>query len=240
MNIGTKELFSSKPDLCWAYSLGLIRYAEALELQDKLLQARASGSVPDVLLLLQHPPVFTIGTSDGERNILVSRDTLAGEGIEVFRTDRGGSITYHGPGQLVGYPIFDLKTKSKDIHRYVRNLEEVVIRTLRDFSITAHRDSRYPGVWVGQEKICALGIRISRHWCTKHGFALNINNNLRHFAYIYPCGIMDRGVTSMSQLLGSKLRIEDVVPGILKYFSQVFDIVIQHKPPEQLGNYYAA
>ena len=240
MNTEIKEQFSSKQDSCWAYSLGVVGYNEALQLQDKLLRDRLTGNVPDVILFLQHPPVLTIGVSEGEQNINVSKDTLANEGIEVLRTDRGGNITYHGPGQLVGYPILDLGTKGRDIHRYVRNLEEVIIRSLGDFSITGCRNSKYPGVWVGREKICAIGIRVASRWCTKHGFALNVNNDLKYFSYIYPCGITDMGVTSMSQLLGHELRIEDVISSILRHLSQVFNVVIQRRPIERLGNYHAA
>ena len=238
MNAGTKEQFATKPSFCWAYSLGLVEYNEALRLQDELLRDRFTGNVPDVILLLQHPPVLTIGASEGKQNITVSKDTLANEGIEVLHTDRGGNITYHGPGQLVGYPIFDLKTRGRDIHQYVRNLEEVIIRTLCDFSITGHRNSKYPGVWVGREKICAIGIRVASRWCTKHGFALNVNNDLKYFSYIYPCGITDMGVTSMSQLLGHELRIEDVISSILRHFSLVFNVTIQQRTVEQLGDYY--
>ena len=236
----TKEHFGSKSGFCWAYSLGVVGYAEALRLQDRLLRDRLAGDVPDVILFLQHSPVLTIGSSGGEQNIIVSRDTLADEGIDVFHTDRGGSITYHGPGQLVGYPLFNLKANGKDIHRYVRNLEEVIIRTLGDFSIVGHRESKYPGVWVGREKICAVGIRIVHPWCTKHGFALNVNNDLKYFSYIYPCGLTDIGVTSLSQLLGYELRLEDVITLILKHFSQVFDVDIQQRAVEQLGSYYAS
>jgi len=235
-----KEQPGSESSLCWAYSLGVIGYDEALQLQDKLLQERLAGNVPDVILLLQHYPLLTTGVDEGEQNIIASKHTLANEGIEIFHTDRGGNITYHGPGQLVGYPILKLETKGKDVHQYVRNLEEVIIRTLSDFSIRGHRHPKYPGVWVRQEKVCALGIRIARHWCTKHGFALNVNNDLKYFSYIHPCGITEMGVTSMSQLLGHDLRIEDVISSTLRHFSQVFNLTIQERPLEQLGNYCVA
>ena len=187
---------TSKAELCQAYILGVTGYNEALQLQEQLVKAHLAGEIPNTILFLQHPPVLTIGTS-GEENIIASLDKLANEGVEIIHTDRGGNITYHGPGQLVGYLIFNLNDDSKDVHQYVHNLEEVIIRMLQDYSIAAHRDSMYPGVWVGEEKICALGIRIT-NWVTKHGFALNINNELKYFSYINPCGITDRGVTSLS------------------------------------------
>ncbi len=213
-------------NICWQYNLGSVDYDSAMRLQDRLVSARLTDEIPDIILLLQHPPVFTIGTSGGEENITAPKAALVKEGMSVIYTDRGGNITYHGQGQLVGYLIFDLKTKGKDLHRYVHNLEEAVIRTLHEFSIPAHRDSRYPGVWVWQKKICSLGIRV-RHWVTKHGFALNVNNDLKYFSYIYPCGITGREVTSMSQLLGREIMIEDVTPCLLNYISQVFRVSIQ-------------
>ena len=230
------ELISSA-SLCRAYDLGLVEYEKALQLQDNLVSARLAGEIPDVILLLQHPSVLTIGVSGSEENIIASRDLLAGEGIPVFHTDRGGGITYHGPGQLVGYLISDLKTKGKGIHQYVRHLEEVIIRTMDVFSIPASHDSQYPGVWVGQDKICALGIRVT-HWVTKHGFALNVNTDLRHFTYITPCGITDRQVTSMSRLLGHDIALEDVTSCILEQCSQVFDINIRQESTEELNSYY--
>jgi len=220
-------------DLCYAYNIGMTGYAQALELQANLVAAHLARKIPDVILFLQHPPVLTIGTSGSEENIVVSKDILDKEGMPIFHTDRGGDITYHGPGQLVGYLIFDLKTRGKDIHQYVRNLEEVIIRTLAAFSIVGHRIRQYPGVWVGQEKICAVGIRVTR-WVSKHGFALNVNTDLRYFSYINPCGITNGGVTSISRLLGYDLAIEDVLSYILKYSTQVFGMNIKRESIEQL------
>ena len=227
----------SEVELCRTYNLGIVEYDEALRLQEQLVKARLAGDLSDTILFLQHPPVLTIGAARGEQNIIASKDLLANEGVTIYHTDRGGDITYHGPGQLVGYLIFNLETKGRDLHQYVRNLEEVIIRTLRDYCITAHRDPKYPGVWVGDEKICALGIRFTR-WVTKHGFALNINNELQYFSYIHPCGITDRGVTSMSLLLEHELIIEDVISCIIKHSSQVFNMVIQQESSGQLGKYY--
>lgn len=227
---------TSKVELCQAYDLGLIEYNRAIQLQGQLVKARCASEIPDTILFLQHPPVLTMGASGGEENIVVTKDVLVNGGVAIVHTDRGGNITHHGPGQLVGYPIFDLNTKGKDFHQYVRNLEEVIIRTLRDYSIAAHRDRKNPGVWVGEEKICALGIRVTR-WVTKHGFALNINNELKYFSYIHPCGLTN-GVTSMSRLLGHEVRIEDVMLCIIKHCSQVFNMAIELKSPKHLGEYY--
>lgn len=209
-----------------AYDLGIIDYARALRLQEQLVKARIADEIPDTILFLQHFPVITLGTSGKDRNILFPRDLLKNEGMALFNTDRGGDITVHEPGQLVGYPIINLTTKGRDLHQYVRNLEEVVIRTLNDYSIESHRDPEYPGVWVDSEKVCAIGIRVSK-WVTKHGFALNINNDLKCFSYINPCGITDKGVTSMSRLLSSELDIKNVMLKIIEHFSQVFDVEIK-------------
>ena len=229
---GTSSISSAA--LCQAYYLGVIEYGEALRLQESLVKARIAGDIPDTILFLQHPPVITMGTSAREENIIATEDSLKKEGLDIVYTDRGGDITVHEPGQLVCYPVFDLKTKERDLHLYVRNLEEVVIRTLSEFSIAAHRESSYPGVWVGEEKICAVGIRVSK-WVTKHGFALNINNDLKYFSYVYPCGIIDKRVTSMSQLLGHKLNMENVMLRIIENCSQVFCSDIKLKSPEYLG-----
>ena len=214
-----------QPTTCRTHNLGLVGYDRAMQLQDRLVSARLIGEIPDTILLLQHPPLFTIGTSGGEENITAAKATLVKERLPIIHTDRGGNITCHGQGQLVGYPIFDLQNKGKDLHLYVRNLEETIIRTLHEFSIPAFRNSRYPGIWVYQRKICSLGIRV-RHWVTKHGFALNVNNDLKHFSYIYPCGITNGEVTSMSQVLGHQIMIRDVIPYLLKSFSQVFRVSV--------------
>ncbi|MFC1981270.1 lipoyl(octanoyl) transferase LipB [Chloroflexota bacterium] len=224
-------------DLCRAYDLGIIGYNKALKLQEGLVKARCANEIPDIILFLQHTPVLTIGASGGEENLVVSKDALVKDGVAIVHTDRGGNITCHEPGQLVSYPIFDLSTRSRDIHQYVRNLEEVVIRALHDYSIIGRRDSRYPGVWVGEEKICALGIRITK-WVTKHGFALNVNNELKYFSYIHPCGISNRGVTSMSRLVGQKLMIEDIILCVINHCSKVFNLSIELESPRHLDKYY--
>ena len=224
---------TSKANLCRAYDLGLIGYEKALQWQGQLVKARLANTLPDTILFLQHPPVLTIGVSGGEENIVVSKDVLANDGVALVHTDRGGNITCHEPGQLVGYPIFNLNTKGKDLHQYVRNLEEVIIRTLCDYSIFAHRNSKHPGVWVGEGNICALGIRVTK-WVTKHGFALNINNELKCFSYVHPCGVINGSVTSMSRLLNHRLMIEDVILCIIKHCSEVFNITIELESPEHL------
>jgi len=215
---------------CCALRLGLMEFAAASELQNKLVQRRLAGEIPDTVLFLQHQPVITIGAFGGEQNIVVPRDVLAKKVISVTHTDRGGDITYHGPGQLVGYPILDLKDRGRDVHQYVHDLEEVIISTLSDYSLKAHRDPDYPGIWVGQEKICAMGIRVV-HWVTKHGFALNINNDLTPFSYINPCGITGRGVTSMRVLLNQKLQISDVIDGVIRHFSAILCMKVFEATP---------
>jgi len=223
--------------LCRVYDLGVVEFEKALQLQDYLTLARCAGDIPDTIILLQHPSVFTLGKSGREEDIVVPRSSLDIEGITILQTDRGGGVTYHGPGQLVLYLIFNLKAKGIGIHQYVHNLEEVVIRTLDDFYIQSCRDSRYPGVWVRSEKICALGVRVSR-WCTKHGLALNVNADLRYFDYIVPCGILGKGVTSMSKVLGYDVAIEDVASHVLEHSAQIFDLTIRQKSGEQLDDYY--
>ncbi len=227
----------SRATLCRTYDLGIVEYAKSLQLQNNLVSARIAGEIPDIMLLLQHLSVLTIGASGKEDGIIVSRDLLNDEEISIFSTDRGGGVTYHGPGQLMGYLIFNLQTRGKDIHQFLRNLEEVIIRTLEAFSIPAHTDPQYPGVWVGQDKICALGMRVTR-WVTKHGLALNVNTNLRHFSFIIPCGITDRQVTSMSQLLGHDIALEDVTSCILEQCADVFSIDIKQGSAEELNGYY--
>src|SRR5262245_29018390 len=190
--------------------LGRVPYVEALTLQRQLVEERRADAIPDVLLLVEHPPVLTLGVrGDGGRShILATPEALTARGIEVFETGRGGDITYHGPGQIVGYPIINLKPDRCDVHRYVRDLEEVLIRAAADYGIAAGRIEGLTGVWVGDEKLAAIGVRISR-WITSHGFALNHTTNLSHFDFIVPCGVADRGVTSLTKL-GCSASREDL------------------------------
>jgi len=207
--------------------LGRVDYGAALELQARLVEERRSGAAGDRLLLLEHPPVITLGvkTRGKPTNIIVSPEALAAEGVAVFETGRGGDITYHGPGQLVGYPILDLRPDRCDVHRYVRDLEEVLILALREFGIEGRRVAGLTGVWVGpegrEEKIAAIGVRISR-WITSHGFALNVATDLRHFRLIVPCGIADRGVTSIERVLGRSVPMSDVEDAVVRAFGAVF------------------
>lgn len=221
---------------CRAYNLGLVEYQKALELQNRLVAERIAGEIPDTILFLQHPPVITIGRTGSEENILVPKDLLTAEGISVYHTDRGGDVTVHCPGQMVVYLILDLKPRETGLHQFVRSLEEIAIQTLQSYSITSQRDSRYPGVWAGQEKICALGVRVSR-WVTKHGLALNVNNGLKYFSYINPCGIRDRKVTSISRILHSPVPMEEVASIVLEQCSRVFGTEIKLEPAEGLYSY---
>jgi lipoate-protein ligase B len=212
---------------CLVYNLGLIDYDKALLLQEKLLNLRKSGDVSDVLLLLQHPSVFTIGRSGNDKHIIVPREVLVREGIQVFHTNRGGDITYHGLGQMVGYPILNLKGLGLSVHKYVWSLEETILRTIADFGIRGQRIPGRRGVWLGMEKICALGVRVSRE-TTMHGFALNVNPNLKYFNYIIPCGIVGASATSVSKLLGRNVDIKDIQDNLLKHFSEVFGVTLKY------------
>lgn len=204
--------------------LGLIGYQEALVLQRELVEERRANRIPDLLLLLQHPPVITLGVRSevARANVVATRERLAELGIEVHETGRGGDVTYHGPGQIVGYPILDLRPDRCDIHKYVRDLEEVMIRTCTDYGISAGRIAGLTGTWVGAEKIGAIGIRISR-WITSHGFAFNVRTELDHFKLIVPCGISDRGVTSLERVTGRTIGLDDVEDALVRRFSEVFE-----------------
>ena len=203
--------------------LGLVPYAEALGLQRALVEDRRAGRIGDLLLLVEHPHVLTLGVrGDGGRShILASAEALASRGVDVHETGRGGDITYHGPGQLVGYPIIDLKPDRCDVHRYVRDLEEVLIRVAADYNIEAGRVPGLTGVWVGRSKLAAIGVRIAR-WITSHGFALNVTTNLEYFNLIVPCGISDRGVTSLAALLDRSVDRREVEDRVVSHFGDVF------------------
>lgn len=203
--------------------LGLTAYGFAWELQREVFDLRLRGEVPDVLLLNEHDHVYTLGRNADPNHLLANEEELRNGGIEVCRIDRGGDITYHGPGQVVGYPILDLSGYYRDVHRYLRDLEEVIIRTLAGFGISGRRDGHFTGVWAGGEKIAAIGVRVSR-WVTMHGFALNVNTDLSYFERIIPCGIFHRGVTSMQRLLGREIAMADVSREIVKHFAGVFGV----------------
>jgi lipoyl(octanoyl) transferase len=205
--------------------LGLISYADALELQRVLVDDRKAGRIPDTLLLLQHPHIITVGVKkDGRRNIVATPERLAAVGVEVLDTGRGGDVTYHGPGQLVGYPIIDLNPDRRDVHRYVRDLEEVMIRVCADYGLTAGRISGWSGAWIGDAKIGAIGVRISR-WVTSHGFAFNVTTDLDFFRLIVPCGIADRGITSLAVATGTEPPMEEVETRFAERFAGVFSRV---------------
>jgi lipoyl(octanoyl) transferase len=203
--------------------LGVVPYADALALQKQLVDERREGRIGDVLLLVEHPHVLTLGVrGDGGRShILAVDETLTSRGVQVYETGRGGDITYHGPGQIVGYPILDLKPDRCDVHRYVRDLEEVLIRVAADYGLVADRVPGLTGVWIGGEKVAAIGVRIAR-WITSHGFALNVTTDLDYFNLIVPCGIADRGVTSLSRLLGRRLETTEVEDLLIQRFTDVF------------------
>jgi lipoyl(octanoyl) transferase len=207
--------------------LGTVPYADALELQKLLVEQRKAGGIPDQLLLLEHPPVITLGarSRNDRSHVLETPDGLAARGVELFETGRGGDVTYHGPGQLVGYPIVDLRPDRCDVHRYVRDLEEALIRAVSAFGIRAERSTGLTGIWVGQEKLAAIGVRIAR-WVTSHGFALNVSTNLADFGMIVPCGIADRGVTSLERLLGRPVPMPDAQEAVLQAFAAVFGYLI--------------
>jgi lipoyl(octanoyl) transferase len=204
--------------------LGIVAYGDAVDLQQSLVAKRKSGAIPDQLLLLEHPPVITLGVKarTDRSHILATADELATEGVEVFESGRGGDVTYHGPGQLVGYPILDLRPDRCDVHRYVRDLEEVLIRAVRRYGIESTRSAGLTGTWVGNQKIAAIGVRIAR-WVTSHGFALNVSTNLAHFGLIVPCGLSDKGVTSIEQLASGPVTMASVQSTISNAFSEVFD-----------------
>ena len=202
----------------------MISYAEGLEIQKELVEQRKAGKIPDQLLLLEHPPVITLGVKsrNDRSHIVASPALLEAEGVEVFETGRGGDVTYHGPGQLVGYPIIDLKPDRCDVHQYVRDLEEVMIRVAASFGVQAGRIPGLTGAWVGDAKLAAIGVRIAR-WVTSHGFAFNVNTTLSHFDLIVPCGINDKGVTSLNKLIGREIAMEEVADSTSESFRQVFN-----------------
>jgi lipoyl(octanoyl) transferase len=209
--------------LCWVEQLGLVEYGQALRLQAEKVAQRKAGAIPDALMLLEHPHVYTLGRNAKRENLLVSDDWLAARGVQVFDTDRGGDITYHGPGQLVGYPILDLTQHRRDISWYVRSLEEMLIRVARDFKIEAGRSRGAPGVWVRNDKLAAMGVHVSR-WITSHGFAFNVSTDLSYFERIVPCGLRGRGVTSLEQLLGRAVEMDSVIKRVIEHFGVVFGL----------------
>jgi lipoyl(octanoyl) transferase len=207
--------------------LGLVPYADGLELQRRLVEDRKADRIPDTLLLLQHPHVVTIGVKkDGRSHIIATPQQLEERGVEVFETGRGGDVTYHGPGQIVGYPIIDLNPDRRDVHLYVRDLEEVMIRVCADYGVTAGRSKGFSGAWIADAKIGAIGVRISR-WITSHGFAFNVTTDVDSFNLIVPCGIADRGVTSLSKEVGRVVALNEVEDRLTDHFAAVFGRSVQ-------------
>ena len=214
---------------CWVVDLGLVPYARASELQRELVEARKAYAIPDVLLFCEHPHVITLGRN-GKREHLRASDRLRAQmKVEFHATDRGGDITYHGPGQIVGYPILDLAEHRRDIRWYVEQLEEVMIGATRDFGIQAHRVPGKHGIWVGsangaaaaEEKLAALGVHLSR-WVTSHGFAYNVSTDLRYFDLIVPCGIQDARATSLERILGAAVETAEAKARLSAHFADIF------------------
>ncbi|HET7229651.1 MAG TPA: lipoyl(octanoyl) transferase LipB [Longimicrobium sp.] len=202
--------------------LGRVAYGDALELQKRLVDQRRAGDIPDTLLLLEHPHVITLGSGAHDENVLVSPEERAARGIELYETGRGGDVTYHGPGQLVGYPILDLKPGRQDLHRYLRDLEEMLIGVLGEFGIEGSRKEGLTGVWAGDRKVAAIGVRVSSGWITSHGFALNVSTDLGMFGTIVPCGIRDHGVGSLSEETGRAVTIAEAEAAVVRQMGRVF------------------
>ena len=241
---------------CWIVDLGLIGFEEAFELQKRIVAARKADAIGDVLLLCEHPHVITLGRSGKRENLLASERVLAQKGVEFHATNRGGDITYHGPGQIVGYPVIQLAAIRRDVVWYVRMLEEVMIRTCGDFGIAARREEGKTGAWIDSqkkelpqraqssqslgsspgaaaEKIGAIGVHISR-WVTSHGFAFNVATDLRYFELIVPCGIAERKATSLEKVLGRAVKRNEAAPRLVEHFGQVFGREPQHTTREEL------
>lgn len=206
---------------CQVIDLGLIQYEAAHSLQKELVEKRKASQIPDTLLFLEHPHVITLGRSGDYTHLLASPQGLQLAGVAFHETDRGGDITYHGPGQLVVYPIFDLKCWHKDIHHFLRTLEDCVIQVLKEYDIQGGRRAGATGVWVGEEKIAAIGMRTSQ-WVTSHGLSFNINPELKYFKLIIPCGIRDKGVTSLKKILGRNVAMEEVKEHLMRAFGNSF------------------
>lgn len=219
--------------------LGETDYNEALNMQLKLLQLRQQGEVEDIMLLLQHPPTLTMGTRENRYNIITPEAELTRQGVNIVKTNRGGDVTYHGPGQVVGYPILDLRGYGKSIKGYVNKIEQTFIQLLKqEYGIIADREEKYHGVWIGNEKITAIGCAVKR-WVTMHGFAFNVNTNLEHFKWINPCGITDKGVTSLQKILGQRQDISNVHQQIIEHFCGIFnctpEIISEQRLHRMLG-----
>lgn len=213
---------------------GLVPYTAANDAMHGLAERRLAGEIPDTLILLEHPPVFTAGRRSKPEHVVWSEDSMREAGAELHHIDRGGSLTFHGPGQLVGYPILDLGPRP-DAVRYLRRLEEVVIRAASDVGVELHRSPIQTGVWSGTRKACAIGVRLMRARVTLHGFALNCTTDLSWFGAIVPCGLADEGVTSVSELAGRDVSIDAMVPLVLRHFQEVFELRLKPAPDPEAG-----
>lgn len=204
--------------------LQTVEYGEALEIQERLLNLRQQGEIDDTLLLLEHPPVITMGRSGHAEHVVASLESLRRQAVSIYKVNRGGDVTYHGPGQIVGYPVMDLRKLGLDVREFIHKIEEVFIRLLqREYGIEAARDAEHRGVWVGDAKVVAVGCAIKR-WVSMHGFAFNVNTNLQNFAWIIPCGIHDKSVTSLQELLGNPCDMTEVESRICEGFADVFQV----------------
>lgn len=206
-------------------NLGTLDYSKVLKIQEELRELRANDKIEDTLLIVEHPPVLTLGVRGKEENILVSKEFLQSKGIDVVRLNRGGDVTYHGPGQIVGYPIFHLKNYNRDVRKFVWTIKEIFIKMLREvYNIESYgMDGEHTGVWIGSDKITAIGISISK-MVSMHGFAFNVNTNLEHFSWIYPCGFKDRGVISLEKLLGHPMDMDKLKNRTIDYFCDLFQV----------------
>lgn len=204
------------------YNLELLEYKKAWDLQYQIHSYRINNQIEDTLILLEHPNTYTLGKTAHIENLIGDKEFLEKHSVSVFNIDRGGDITYHGPGQLVGYPIINLSEWYQDSHKYLRNLEELLIKVCEEYGLKAKRNEKYTGVWIEDRKIAAIGIKISR-WVTMHGFAFNVNTDLNLFNGIIPCGISDKAVTSLEKELGKKFQISEVKKKVINHFKEVFD-----------------
>jgi lipoyl(octanoyl) transferase len=214
--------------------LGLIDYKDAWDLQKSVHQLRVENKIDDVLFLLQHPHTYTLGKNADKENLVSDKKYLVENKISVYEIDRGGDITYHGPGQIVGYPVLSLTNWKQDTHKYLRSIEEVIINVLKEYALNGNRVEKYTGVWLDDRKICAIGIKVSR-WITMHGFAFNVNTDLKFFNGIIPCGITDKDVTSLNRELNKEMSLSEVKEKIIHHFSNQFNYdQIEFKSKEEL------
>ena len=214
----TTQPASRKFEYC---DLGLIDYKQAWDLQHEIFPRRVSDEIEDTFFMLEHPHTYTLGKVADKENLISSEEQLKELGVSVFEIDRGGDITYHGPGQIVGYPIIKLSNWKQDTHEYLRGLEQIIMNVCADYGLTTHRNPKYTGVWIQERKIAAIGIKVSR-WTTMHGFAFNVNTDLNYFGGIIPCGIRDKEVTSLKKEIGREIQIDEVKEKLVKKFKDFF------------------